>query len=244
MNKYILLVLFAVLLSDCGKKGGYSSGGKRGFEAPPEGMVYVESGSFMMGSGDEDVVWAMNAMPKPKTVDDFWMDQTEVTNAAYRRFVYWAADSIARRALAEAGVDGFIIEDEDDIDSEGDDQPKLNYKTKIVSNKKNSAYEEQQQALRDNGYFYSKQESLNRGRQVDTRKLNYEYSWFDLAQAAQAKWDPTENRYIGSVRNMQGEQQEIVDRSSFIMPLAHASFRRKAIQKTVSVPFLSLTVGS
>ena len=216
MNKFIPLLLLAVSIVGCGKKGGNSSGGK-GFEAPPDGMVFVESGSFTMGSSDEDVVWAMNAAPKQITIDGFWIDQTEITNQAYRRFVGWTADSIARRHLANAGVDGFYIEEEDDIDAEADDQPRLNYKTKIVSNKKNSAYEEQQMTLRDGGYFYSKQESLGKGRQVDVRKLYYTYSQFDLQQAAKARWDPVEGRYIGTVTNMQGETQEIVDRSSFIM---------------------------
>lgn len=216
MNKFIPLLLLTVLFSSCGKKGGYSGAGKSGFEAPPQGMTYIESGSFMMGSGDEDITWAMNAMPKPKTIDGFWMDQTEVNNMDYRRFVNWTADSIARRILGEAGVEGFYIEGEDDFD-EPDEQPRLNYKTRIVSNKKNSAFEEQYPALKDGGFFYSKQEALGQARSIDTRKLYYEYSWFDLSQAAKAKWDPTENRYIGKVTNMQGETQDIVDRSSFIM---------------------------
>ena len=210
---FVLFVTATVLFCSCGKKG-YKDG-KGGFEAQPQDMVYIEAGSFMMGSADEDVVWAMNAGHYQKTVDGFWMDETEVTNNSYRRFVTWTADSVARRILGEAGVDGFLIEEDDDIDP--GDQPRLNYKTKIVNNPKSSAYEEQFSALKDGGFYYTRQEAMGEKGQIDIRNLYYDYSWFDLEQAAKAKWDPSEKRYVGTVTDMQGETQEIVDRSSFIM---------------------------
>ena len=51
---------------------------------PPEGMVYVPGGDFLMGSDDAEV------LSRPAhfvTVRPFFIDRTEVTNEQYRRFV-------------------------------------------------------------------------------------------------------------------------------------------------------------
>ncbi|MGI4750077.1 MAG: formylglycine-generating enzyme family protein [Janthinobacterium lividum] len=51
-----------------------------------QNMVWVDGGTFLMG-GDNDQA-AEDEFPKHKvTVDGFWMDQTEVTNAQFAQFV-------------------------------------------------------------------------------------------------------------------------------------------------------------
>ncbi|MDA7808511.1 formylglycine-generating enzyme family protein [Flavobacteriaceae bacterium] len=51
-----------------------------------EGMVWIPSGDFLMGS--EDLQSRRDESPKhPVHVDGFWMDQTEVTNAEFAAFV-------------------------------------------------------------------------------------------------------------------------------------------------------------
>src|SRR5581483_3294378 len=53
----------------------------------PEGMVWVPGGTFWMGT-DEDGPHFADAHPVHKvSVSGFWMDKTEVTNAAFARFV-------------------------------------------------------------------------------------------------------------------------------------------------------------
>ena len=53
------------------------------WSSPPEGMVWVPGGEFLMGSDTFD-----DAQPVHRCwVDGFWMDATEVTNAQFRRFV-------------------------------------------------------------------------------------------------------------------------------------------------------------
>lgn len=211
MRNLLLLIVFAALVSSCGKGGGLFSGkSKYGFEVPPEDMTYVPAGAFQMGANDEDVMWAMNASPKQITIDGFWMDVTEVSNFEYRKFVNWVADSVARSILAEGGDDSFILENDEE---DAPERPRLNWKTKI-NVKKNPDHLD---ALKNGGFFYSKEESLEGRREIDPRQLMYEFQWLDLQQAAKAKWDPVEKKYIGTVRNMQGEVEEIVDRSSFIM---------------------------
>src|SRR5436305_950301 len=54
-------------------------------EAPP-GMVWVPGGEFTMGSGAADA--SSHEHPAHRVrVDGFWMDETDVTNAQFRRFV-------------------------------------------------------------------------------------------------------------------------------------------------------------
>jgi formylglycine-generating enzyme len=53
---------------------------------PPPGMVWVPGGEFLMGTDDPDA----QAVERPAhrvRLDGFWIDQTEVTNAQFRRFV-------------------------------------------------------------------------------------------------------------------------------------------------------------
>jgi formylglycine-generating enzyme required for sulfatase activity len=52
----------------------------------PEGMVYVPGGEFSMGS--EEAMMGADARPVHRVyVDAFWMDETEVTNQQFERFV-------------------------------------------------------------------------------------------------------------------------------------------------------------
>ncbi|MFQ3592648.1 MAG: formylglycine-generating enzyme family protein [Gemmataceae bacterium] len=50
---------------------------------PPEGMVWVPGGEFLMGSDTFEDTGPVHRC----FVDGFWMDATEVTNAQFRRFV-------------------------------------------------------------------------------------------------------------------------------------------------------------
>ena len=49
-----------------------------------------------MGPADKDSLWGIMPETKGVSFDAFWMDQTEVTNAKYRQFVYYVRDSIIR----------------------------------------------------------------------------------------------------------------------------------------------------
>jgi formylglycine-generating enzyme required for sulfatase activity len=221
MKRIVTLIAVVLFVTSCGNKGGIGGGGSRkGFEAPPENTVLVPRGSFEMGSNDEDFVWTMNAPLKRRTTDQFFMDQTETTNLAYRAFVHWTADSIARRMLASNDIDGFAKElseeEEDEVDKE--DVP-LNYRTAIHLSPRQRNFSDHYTALKDGNYFYSKEEALGQKRSIDVRKLNYKYKYYDLQQAAKSKWvvdeQNPEGHYVGKVRNQNGELIDIVDRSSF-----------------------------
>ena len=65
----------------------------------PIGMVYVPSGTFHMGTSDEDINYTYTARNKSVSISGFWMDATEITNNEYRMFTNWVRDSIAAKLL-------------------------------------------------------------------------------------------------------------------------------------------------
>ena len=61
----------------------------------PANMVYVPSGSFLMGETDQDITFSQIAQTKQVTIPAFFMDATEISNSQYRQFTNWVRDSIA-----------------------------------------------------------------------------------------------------------------------------------------------------
>ena len=54
--------------------------------SPPKGMIWVPGGEFWMGT-DLEAAWDDERPAHRVRVDGFWMDDSEVTNAEFRRFV-------------------------------------------------------------------------------------------------------------------------------------------------------------
>ncbi|MEH0007161.1 MAG: gliding motility lipoprotein GldJ [Flavobacteriales bacterium] len=53
------------------------------------GLVFIEGGTFVMGRTREDVMHNWNNAPTRQQVHSFYMDETEVTNIAYREYLSW-----------------------------------------------------------------------------------------------------------------------------------------------------------
>ncbi|MBN1951247.1 MAG: SUMF1/EgtB/PvdO family nonheme iron enzyme [Bacteroidales bacterium] len=206
--------VFAILvISGCSNYNGGELTGVPGraryFEPDPYGMIFVPQGSFTMGMNDQDVPWAQNSYSRTVTVDPFWMDETEITNNEYRQFVYWVRDSIMRRMLGEV-LDDYVISD----DQFGNpiDPPRINWEMRI-----DYRDEETNELLSD--IYYNEQERFYGRKEVDSRKLMYEYFWVDLQQAAKKgnRYNYQTKEYEGYVTNSDGERNEIQDRSNFII---------------------------
>ena len=214
MKKMLVISLvLAALSASCGKGTnageltGVNGGKHKFFEPDPYGMVFIPQGSFNMGPSDQDVSWAQNNATKTVSIDAFWMDETEMTNNKYRQFVEWVKDSIMRRMLGESNEDFLIKEDEN---GNPIDPPMINRKTKI-----DFKDEETNEVLKDiylqpNERFYFRKE-------IDTRKLMYEYFWIDLQQAAKKsnRYNFNKKQYEGVAFNVAGEQVKVQDRSAF-----------------------------
>lgn len=214
MKRLLLVSLtFVLLYSSCSQSGNGELVGvqdrKKYFEADPYGMVFIPQGKFNMGPSDQDVAWAQTSFSKTVSVDAFWMDETEITNNEYRQFVNYVKDSIMRRLLGDSNEEFLISEDEN---GNPIDPPSLNWDTEI-----DPRDEEQNEVLKE--IYLPENERFFRKKEVDTRKLMYEYFWVDLQQAAKKsnRYNPSTKQYEGSVYNALGEKTPIQNRSSFIM---------------------------
>ncbi|MBN2639811.1 MAG: SUMF1/EgtB/PvdO family nonheme iron enzyme [Bacteroidales bacterium] len=210
---YFGIVLLSVsTFTSCNQSGngeliGVQNRGKWS-ESQPYGMVYVRRGSFNIGPSDQD---PSRSMIPTKTVSQeaFWMDDTEITNSEYRQFVNWVRDSIARRMLGDQYPEFLITEDRNGTPI---DPPLINYREKIDWEDPDMLMAMEDLFIPENERFFGKKE-------IDSRKLLYEYWWIDLQQAAKRSnsYNFETQRYDGSVYNAEGELVPIENRSSFIM---------------------------
>ena len=110
---YLLPIVVALLASACAAGGQSSAGGEvtgvsgtSWAEPAPYGMVLIDRGSMEVGPQKTDSAWNLQANPRGISVDAFWMDETEITNAKYKQFVFWVRDSIIRERLADPSYGG------------------------------------------------------------------------------------------------------------------------------------------
>ncbi len=196
-NGFIVLsLLVTVLFTSCmgsGRSAMASGGELTGVsgtsvsEPAPYGMILVERGSLKVGADEPDSLWGTVIPTKEISVDAFWMDETEVTNAEYRQFVYWVRDSIIRERLADPNYGGdetYKIEE----DRFGEPiTPYLNWKKPIPWKKPS---EDEQRAIES----VYKKHPVDGTLMLDASQMNYRYEIFDYTQAALRKnrLDPTQ----------------------------------------------------
>lgn len=165
-------------------------GGTSWAEPTPYGMVLVSRGSVKMGPAKNDSLWNLKADQRGVSVDAFWMDETEITNAKYKQFVFWVRDSIIRERLADpafGGDEAFKIEE----DREGNPiTPYLNWSKPIPWRNPN---EDEQRAIES----VYRTNPITGQRELDPTQLNYRYEIYNHTAAAQRKnrLDPERREY-------------------------------------------------
>ncbi|MBR6087071.1 MAG: SUMF1/EgtB/PvdO family nonheme iron enzyme [Prevotella sp.] len=195
----LCLAVLTALLGSCmgskltgstrgGEVTGYGTG--RGFTEPtPYGMVMVNRGFLNMGQTKNDSLWGKSTPSKEISVDGFWMDETEVTNAKYRQFVMWVRDSILRTRLADPAYGGdetYMITE----DKNGEPvTPHLNWK-KSLPRKPN---EDELRAIES---LY-KTNPVTGEKLLDASQMNYRYEVYDYVTAALRR-----NRFNPEERNL------------------------------------------
>jgi len=192
MKKLIVLASFVAIVTGCNKKVGELvgvEGREKWFQPDPFGTLYIPMGSYHMGPSDEEITMAHTAHSKMVSVQAFYIDDSEISNNEYRQFVYWVRDSIARKLLANgSGPDAeeFQTSQEDFLSMfpvyKGDvnlQDPYINWATKIKWNSDDEDYRLDLQPL----YLPEGERFYNR-KEIDTRKLNYEYYRIDIRLAA------------------------------------------------------------
>jgi len=211
-----VILLFLLLVAGCKQEVVYHElrGGRQQqwFEPVPYGMVYIEQGHFQMGGGDERVNKEITPT-KNVSVNSFWIDETEITNSEYRQYVKWVTDSVAAILTFKAGVDEYKAVDRDRIPF---DPPRVDrYKVdEIWKDDKSEVVE----ALKP--MFYQGNERYWGAKEIDYRKIFYEYYYIDYAQAAKREnsYNYKTNSYSGSVTDpLTGQVKQVKDRSDFII---------------------------
>ena len=151
-------------------------------ESAPFGMVAVNKGSLKIGLEENDTLWGTAFPRRDISVDGFWMDQHEVSNAKYRQFVMWVRDSIIRERLADPAYGGdetYKIEE----DRYGEPvTPHLNWNKPIPSERK--ATEDEMRAI-ESVYITH---PIDGTRMLDASQMNYRYEIYDYAMAAKRKY--------------------------------------------------------
>ena len=150
-------------------------------EPTPFGMVAVRKGSLKVGLENNDTLWGSEFPTREISVDGFWMDDKEVSNAKYRQFVYWVRDSIIRERLADPAYGGdetYKIEE----DKDGNPiTPHLNWSKSIPWRKAN---EDEQRAIES--VFVT--HPIDGTKMLDASQMNYRYEIYDYAAAAQRRY--------------------------------------------------------
>lgn len=184
MNKLKIsfIAVIAALLASC--KGGSGTDGqligsqdrpKWDNNLLPYGMVYIPSGVFHTGPSDQDVNYAFNTKMKQLSIVGFYMDETEITNNEYRQLVEYIRKSIEHQML---GGDHL---------KEGDaGKQAINWDMPIDMDWNNGTSVTEEGAQLD-PMFYSEADRINGKKEIDPRKLQYEYTWFKWKEAAQQR---------------------------------------------------------
>ncbi|MDP4265811.1 MAG: SUMF1/EgtB/PvdO family nonheme iron enzyme [Bacteroidota bacterium] len=182
MKKIIFLVFIILILSGCSQKQGGQLTGVEGrpeyMAVDPFGMLFIPMGNYNMGPSDQDVPWAMTTQAKSVSVQAFYMDETEITNNEYRQFVFWVKDSLAHKILGDAGMEDHLIKI-NSVTQEELDPPYLNWETELDW----SGEKEEVRTALDELYL-PENERFYRRKEIDTRKLKFEFYWIDYEAAA------------------------------------------------------------
>ena len=217
MKKFIALAAIVALMSSCnsGDRGELVGvKGKKCLPEKPYGMTLIPGGAFVMGKSGDDFVSVNDAPTKTVTVRSFYMDETEITNSEYRQFVEWVRDSTVRLRLAiladelgetpgdgEAGIGDFAFLDNEDEEKTPYDQymednyygmgddfyegRKINNNIDLIWD--TAEYPDEYYVEVMDSMYLPMEESYNGQRTLDVSKLNFQYSYMDIGQAAQDK---------------------------------------------------------
>lgn len=199
MKKLLFIGLIGAFIASCSSRSGHLTGslGRRVYQPEiPLGMVYIPSGSYIMGENDQDVPFLHQTRAKTVSVQAFYIDQTEITNNEYRQFVDWVRDSMARERIYTG-----LEEDEEAsryinytdmyfdegalemVEFEPSDRD-VNRAQFALDWDRKFSYDDPDLMPLLADMYYPQPERFYKRREIDTRKLNFKYYWIDLREAA------------------------------------------------------------
>ncbi len=187
MKRFALVgtLILTLFLASCGSKKSTSNGHLSGvMERPkwdhinPHGMVYIPSGTFHVGNSDQDVNATFFQQTKSKSIQGFYMDETEITNNEYREFVQYVRDSV-----------GHTLLDHYEEDDEGNQRIDWSYDIDWASDSEDA------DAL--GSMFYQGDDVYNNKKEVDVSQLTFQYDRYNWqAAASKTGRDAARSSYI------------------------------------------------
>jgi len=203
------IILVNLILTSCGNQANGELVGtfrEPFFQEDPYGMLFIPLGAFHMGPSDQDINYSLNAQKKVVSVQSFYMDETEITNDEYRQLVNHVRDSLGLTVMGENEPEKFLFD-------EGEYEQRLNWDREVPW--------EDEEYIDDLATLFLEEgdERFYRRKQLDTRKLNFEYWWIDFKGAAaktnRYSYDNIKDAQLGSKSWSYGNG--IKDRGDFIM---------------------------
>ena len=197
--KILPILALAAVVAGCNKPAGELVGaGQNGNfkEADPYGMVFIKKGSFLMGANTQSAVFGQPDNQAMRTVQAFWMDETEITNDEYKQFVNWVRDSIALRLAVVNGLEeeyALGIDNDDFTPETG----RLNWKKAAGLWDRYARERAAYQTGGESDLYEALQAMFYSDGQLKTTALHYRYSWMNYDQAVlpQNKYDVARGCY-------------------------------------------------
>lgn len=206
MKKIYFCVLLSVVVLSTGcfsNKNKFTSGELVGAyhkkikaSSLPYGMVYIPQGTFVMGPPDEDISFAQITPKRQVTIQPFYMDETEITNAEYRQYVNWVRDSIAITDYLQD--EAFYIKPKGTKGADANASGKKYIDWKKVGDgtavwgggKKGKAGN----AEKLSAMYYQGEDRVFDRNELDIRLLKFNYEYYDMYSASKYKYFDNEHK--------------------------------------------------
>jgi sulfatase modifying factor 1 len=217
MNKFLLFLIAPVLLAGCNmdSQGDLIGVQQREYwtQENPFGMNYIHFGSFTMGPSDQDVPYALNTRAKTVTIPAYYMDIHEISNNEYRQFVNYVRDSLFLNTMAENDDERYFYAE----NQEGQELDRFIDKGYIlIWNEPIDWTDEDIFEILYDEYFLQGSDRYYNRREIDTRKLNYRYTWFNLEMASNKNSRDEEYGEVNELNQLHSVRR-YSDRSQFVV---------------------------
>jgi formylglycine-generating enzyme len=189
MKKLLVLASFVALVAGCNKRSGELIGvigREKWYQPDPFGTLFIPMGSYHMGPDDEEAPMAHTTKSKMVSVQAFYIDDSEISNNEYRQFVNWVRDSIARRLLILGGQEDYGLPQDEFLALWPVYTTDNNLQDPYVNWEKGIDWETGDEDVRTilQPMYLPEGERFYNRKEIDTRKLNYEYYRVDIRLAA------------------------------------------------------------
>ena len=201
MRKIVILSLLALVfgLFGCGiGSGGGELVGVRAKAVKPEipyGMVYIPSGTFVMGQVDQDITISQFPQNKQVSISAFYMDETEISNSEYKQFVNWVRDSVAIKKLgSKIDQKKYFLTPKTKGTATRTQDKNINWKN--VTGKKGIWSDKKISDALEKAMYYAGNDKFYKKKELNVEQLIYHYEWIDLNKAAdyRSKRNPNINK--------------------------------------------------